>query len=378
MPDYSQLPGSSASGTEASTMPSPMRDDASAVGNDAAATPSRQLVARGFAGLRLDQFLAAQLDGISRSRVQRWIALGAVRVDQALRLPSYRLNGHEVVEVEPQPLDSEQAFAPDPVPLDILHRDDDLLIVNKPAGLVTHPAPGNWRGTLMNGLLFANPRSARLPRAGIVHRLDRDTSGVLVCAQSERAFVSLSAQLAERTMQRQYLAIVGGASRVADHGTVDAPIGRDPHNRLRMAVVPPPHGKPAQTDYRVLARRADGQDRHAALACRLRTGRTHQIRVHLASIGQPLVGDRTYGGEAVAGFERQALHAWRLSLLHPASGRPLAVDCPLPGDIRQLAESLGLAIESLAPRPEGSDRPAGEEDEPPKPRVGAKRRKDSA
>ena len=331
--------------------------------DEAAASPTRQLVARGAAGVRLDQFLAARMEGVSRSRVQRWIALGAVRVDQALRLPSYRLNGHESIEVEPQPLESEQAFAPDPVPLNILHRDDDLLIVAKPAGLVTHPAPGNWRGTLMNGLLFANPRSARLPRAGIVHRLDRDTSGVLVCAQSERAFVSLSAQLADRTMHRQYLAIVGRAGRgdtgpitgpiagpIAGSGTIEAPIGRDPHNRLRMAVVAPPHGKPARTDYRVLARSPENRSAaHAALACQLRTGRTHQIRVHLASIGHPLVGDRVYGGEAVDGFERQALHAWRLSLEHPADGHLLTVDCPMPDDIRQLAARLGLDADLLVP-----------------------------
>ncbi len=349
MRDYSQPPASGPSGAGASAAVLSLPDAA-------AAGSTQQLVARGAAGVRLDQFLAAQLAGVSRSRVQRWIALGAVRVDQAMRLPSYRLNGHEAIEVEPQPLESEQAFAPDPVPLDILHRDDDLLIVAKPAGLVTHPAPGNWRGTLMNGLLFANPRSARLPRAGIVHRLDRDTSGVLVCAQSERAFVSLSAQLAARTMHRQYLAIVGraggaGAGRLADSGTVEEPIGRDPHNRLRMAVVAPPHGKPARTDYRVLARsRANGPAAHAALACRLRTGRTHQIRVHLASIGHPLVGDRVYGGEAVDGFERQALHAWRLSLEHPADGRALTVDCPLPDDIRLLAQRLELDTELLVPQ----------------------------
>jgi 23S rRNA pseudouridine1911/1915/1917 synthase len=327
----------------------------------APATPALRLVARGAGGRRLDQFLAAQLDGISRSRVQRWIALGAVRVDQALRLPSYRLNGHEEIEVEPQPLESEQAFAPDPVPLDILYRDDDLVIINKPAGLVTHPAPGNWRGTLMNGLLYANPKSARLPRAGIVHRLDRDTSGVLACAQSERAFVALSRQLADRTMQRQYLAIVGATnSRLPDHGTVDAPIGRDPRNRLRMAVVAPPQGKPAQTDYEVLARAASKL--HAALACRLRTGRTHQIRVHLASIGHPLVGDRTYGGEASAGFDRQALHAWRLSLRHPASGEMLAVDCPPPVDLLQLAERLGLAFTPRAPAQEPDQQAAAPAD----------------
>lgn len=326
MPDYSQPPASP---------PDP-------------APEIRRLIARGAAGHRLDQFLATQLDGISRTRVQRWIAVGAVRVDQGLRLPSYRLTGHEQIDIEPQPLESEQSFCPDPVPLDILYRDDDLVVIAKPAGLVTHPAPGNWRNTLMNGLLYANPKCARLPRAGIVHRLDRDTSGVLVCAQSERAFVSLSAQLAERTMRRQYLAIVAGP--IAGHGTIDAPIGRDPHNRLRMAVVQPPHGKPAQTDYQVLARSGNATTprAHAALACRLRTGRTHQIRVHLASIGHPLLGDVTYGGLAPAAFERQALHAWRLSLQHPATGKELTVDCPIPEDLLRLGAQLDLPLGSLA------------------------------
>jgi 23S rRNA pseudouridine1911/1915/1917 synthase len=332
MPDYSQPPSS--------------RPPAADAGQ-----PPQQLVARDGAGRRLDQFLAAHLGGVSRTRVQRWIALGAVRVDQVLRLPSYRLTGHEQIEVEPQPLESEQSFAPDPVPLDILYRDDDLVVIDKPAGLVTHPAPGHWRNTLMNGLLHANPACARLPRAGIVHRLDRGTSGVLVCAQSERAFVSLSAQLSERTMRRQYLAIVAG--KIPARGTVDAPVGRDPRNRLRMAVVPPPHGKPAQTDYVVLARSgtAPAAQVHAALACRLRTGRTHQIRVHLASIGHPLLGDATYGGAAQAGFDRQALHAWRLRLQHPASGRALTVDCPIPEDLRRLGAALGLPLDALAPPP---------------------------
>src|SRR5690606_20434331 len=143
---------------------------------------------------------ATRLDGVSRTRIQRWISLGAVRVDQALRLPSHRLSGHERIDVEPQPLDSDQAFRPDPIDLAVLHRDEDVVAIDKPAGLVTHPAPGHWRGTLMNALLFADPGSARLPRAGIVHRLDRDTSGVLICARSERAFVSLTAQLADRSM----------------------------------------------------------------------------------------------------------------------------------------------------------------------------------
>lgn len=348
MPDYSQPPAfpldlapksAAESGLEPAVEPAPA---------------TLHLIARGAAGIRLDQFLATRLDGISRTRVQRWIAIGAVRVDQALRLPSYRLNGHEQLDIEPQPLESEQSFCPDPVPLDILYRDEDLVVINKPAGLVTHPAPGNWRNTLMNGLLFANPRCASLPRAGIVHRLDRDTSGVLVCAQSERAFVSLSEQLSSRTMRREYLAIVAGT--IADRGTIDAPVGRDPHKRLRMAVVQPPQGKPAQTDYQVLARsggaapgKAHPAKPFAALACRLRTGRTHQIRVHLASIGYPLVGDLSYGGHADAGFPRQALHAWRLSLQHPATKEALMVDCPIADDLQALAAELGLAFGPLAP-----------------------------
>ena len=329
MPDYSQPPASTLD-----PAPPPMR-----------------LTSRGSEGHRLDQFLASRLDGISRTRIQRWIAVGAVTVDQALRLPSYRLTGYEQVEVEPQPLDSEQSFLPDPVPLRILYQDDDLVVIDKPAGLVTHPAPGNWRNTLMNGLLYANPRSARLPRAGIVHRLDRDTSGVLVCAQSERAFVSLSEQLSDRSMRRQYLAIVAGT--IADRGSIDAPIGRDPHNRLRMAASPPASAKPACTEFLVLARSSTTRpaQSHAALACRLRTGRTHQIRVHLASIGHPLVGDLTYGSGAHGGFERQALHAWRLSLRHPASGNTLTVDCPIPEDLLRLGSELGLALDSLCPPP---------------------------
>jgi 23S rRNA pseudouridine1911/1915/1917 synthase len=312
------------------------------------AVATQRLSAHGAAGERLDRFLADRLEGVSRTRVQRWIALGAVRVEQALRLPSYRLVGHEEVEVEPQPLESEQAFLPDPVPLDILYRDDDIVVIDKPAGLVTHPAPGNWRNTLMNGLLHAWPRTARLPRAGIVHRLDRDTSGVIVCACSERAFVSLTAQLASRTMGRDYLAVVAGG--IDAQGRIDAPIGRDPRNRLRMAVV---HqgGKPAQTEYRVLARADAGQGRFAALACRLHTGRTHQIRVHLASIGHPLVGDAIYGGPAHAGFERQALHAWRLRLQHPGTAQALSVVAPIPADLRRLLESLGIAQDAL-PLPE--------------------------
>ncbi|MDO4233295.1 MAG: RluA family pseudouridine synthase, partial [Lautropia sp.] len=234
--------------TETSNLPpatQPDHDDDHEPGSTDAAAETLVIDATGGHGQRLDQFLAKRLDGVSRTRIQRWIELGAVRVDGRLRLPAKRLDGFERIEVSPQPHDSDNAFAPDPVPLDIVYRDDDVVVINKPAGLVTHPAPGNWRNTLMNGLLHADKKAARLPRAGIVHRLDRDTSGLLVCARSERAFASLVSQLEQRQMGRRYLAIAGGITPA--QGTVDARIGRDERNRLRMAVVAEPAGKTART-----------------------------------------------------------------------------------------------------------------------------------
>ena len=298
---------------------------------------------------RLDQFLVKalqpHLQGISRTRIQRWIALGAVRVDGEVRLPSLKLKGVETIEVEPQPLESDTAFAPDPVPLVIVHQDADITVIDKPAGLVTHPAPGNWRNTLMNGLLYADPKAARLPRAGIVHRLDRDTSGLLVCARTERAFASLTAQLASREMGRRYLAITCG--RTQAQGTVEGNIGRDERNRLRMAVVAGSVGKPARTHYWQLAASPDGEA--AAVLCKLDTGRTHQIRVHMAHIGHPLVGDALYGGKPLAGFARQALHAWQLRLVHPASGERVSFETPVPDDLQRLAGALGLELPAHPP-----------------------------
>ncbi|MDO5102716.1 MAG: RluA family pseudouridine synthase [Lautropia sp.] len=309
-------------------------------------TPERiQLTASGGSGQRLDQFLASRLAGISRTRIQRWIALGAVQVDQRIRLPSLRLNGFEQIEIEPQPLDSERAFEPDPVPLDIVHQDQDVVVINKPAGLVTHPAPGHWRGTLMNGLLHADPKAAKLPRAGIVHRLDRDTSGLLVCARSEAAFTSLSAQLAERQMGRRYLAIAGGIAEAT--GTIDARIGRDARNRLRMAVVQAPQGKEARTHFTRLA--VSGNAAASAVLCRLESGRTHQIRVHLAAIGHPLIGDALYGGKPLHGFSRQALHAWQLRFQHPANQEACRFDAPIPPDLQQLADRFGMTLPDTAP-----------------------------
>jgi 23S rRNA pseudouridine1911/1915/1917 synthase len=310
-------------------------DDAGGDDATGAGAPLR-FDARAAGGQRLDRFLAAALDGVSRTRIQRWIALGAVTVDGAPALPSLRLRGLEAIEAWPLPTEAERAFEPDAMPLAIVHEDADLMVLDKPAGRVVHPAPGHWRGTLMNGLLHARPDSAGLPRAGIVHRLDKDTSGLMMVARSERAFERLTAALAARAIERRYLAVVEGLPPATLR--IDAPIGRDPRDRLRMAVVDAPRGRAAVTH---VARLAAGAAT-ATVECRLETGRTHQIRVHLASRGHPLVGDTLYGGRAHAGFARQALHAWRLALVHPASGAALAFDSPLPPDLCALLDALGL------------------------------------
>jgi 23S rRNA pseudouridine1911/1915/1917 synthase len=298
--------------------------------------PSIRLDARTGAGQRLDRFVAAAIDGVSRTRVQRWIALGAVTVDGAPALPGRRLRGLEAVEAWPLPTEAERAFEPDEMPLSIVHEDADLMVIDKPAGLVVHPAPGHWRGTLMNGLLHARPDAAGLPRAGIVHRLDRDTSGLMMVARSERGFERLTAALAARRVGRRYVAVVEGVPAV--RFTVDAPVGRDPRDRLKMAVVAAERGRAAVTHVERLA----SGERVSTVACRLETGRTHQIRVHLAHRGHPLVGDATYGGRPLAGFARQALHARRLELAHPASGEPLTFTSALPADLLGLLSALGL------------------------------------
>jgi len=285
-----------------------------------------------LAGLRLDQALARLLPGESRSRLARLIDEGHVRVDGALVPGKRKVRSGEAVEVSLVPRQEESAFRPEAIALEIVHEDRDVLVVNKPAGLVVHPGSGNWAGTMLNALLHHAPRLGELPRAGIVHRLDKDTSGLLVVARNEPAQNSLVKQLAARTVKRTYLALVRG--KLARAGTVDAPIGRDPAHRTRMAVVR--GGKPAVTHYRVRKALAA----HTLLECRLETGRTHQIRVHLASIGHPIEGDRVYGGRAKPAFPRQALHAWKLEFDHPASGKPVAFEAPLPQDFAGLIEEL--------------------------------------
>ncbi|MBC7945544.1 MAG: 23S rRNA pseudouridine(1911/1915/1917) synthase RluD [Burkholderiales bacterium] len=293
------------------------------------------------AGLRLDQALARLLPQHSRSRLQSWIQEGRVILDGALATVRQKIRGGETVLVHPAAGGAELAYHPEDIALDIAHEDEALIIVNKPAGLVVHPGSGNWSGTLLNALLQHAPQLGRLPRAGIVHRLDKDTSGLLAIAKTEVAQTCLVRQLQARSVSRDYLAIVFG--HPARSGKVEAPIGRHPLRRTTMAVVA--SGKPAVTYYRTLEQFAEC----ALVDCKLETGRTHQIRVHLQSIGHPLVGDRLYLGKhpgkrsaspAISEFPRQALHATALALDHPATGKRVGWQVGLPEDMSDLLAAL--------------------------------------
>jgi 23S rRNA pseudouridine1911/1915/1917 synthase len=285
--------------------------------------PSRELrvtIPTEFAGLRLDQALAKLLPEESRSRLARLIESGHVRVDGEQVAAKRKLKSGESVEVALAPRVEESAYRAQAIALDVVHADPDVLVVNKPAGLVVHPGSGNWEGTMLNALLHHAPEVEHLARAGIVHRLDKDTSGLLVVARNEPAQLSLVRQLQARSVKRTYLALARG--KVARAGKVDAPIGRHPVQRTRMAVVE--GGKPAVT----------------LLECDLETGRTHQIRVHLASINHPLEGDPVYAGRGPKLLPRQALHAWKLAFLHPGTGKLMEFEAPMPEDFRLLLESL--------------------------------------
>jgi len=288
------------------------------------------------AGLRLDQALARVFPQYSRSRLQAWLKGGSLLVDGASPEARRAVRGGEVVALSPPEQVGASPLA-QPLPLDIVHEDAEILVLDKPAGLVVHPGAGNPDHTLMNALLAHAPGLALVPRAGIVHRLDKDTSGLLVVAKTIAAQTSLVRQLQARTMGRTYSALVWGSVRGA-RGVVDAPIGRDARSRTRMAVTE--RGKPARTAWEVLARLADA----TLLACKLESGRTHQIRVHLQSIGHPLVGDPVYRRGAksrpLGGFARQALHAARLELLHPRTRRKRVWESPLPADFKRLLKGF--------------------------------------
>nr|WP_228720635.1 23S rRNA pseudouridine(1911/1915/1917) synthase RluD [Nitrogeniibacter mangrovi] len=286
-----------------------------------------------LAGKRLDQALAAMYPDLSRNRLQQWIRDGRVLVDGEAGAPKRKVRGGELLQVDTEPAVEATAFEPEPIALTIVYEDEAILVIDKPAGLVVHPGSGNWHGTLLNGLLHYQATLAAVPRAGIVHRLDKETSGLMVVAKTLAAQTHLVRQLQARSVSREYVALVHG--RVAGGGAVDAPIGRHPTVRTRMAVVP--GGREAVTHYQPERRFAEC----TLVACRLETGRTHQIRVHMAHIGHPLVGDPVYGRRRCANavlqaFERQALHARRLGLIHPVSGEALEWNAPIPRDFHAL------------------------------------------
>ena len=294
-------------------------------------------------GLRLDLAIVALAPEFSRNHLQTLIAQGHVRLDDRIAdRASRKVSAGQKLAVELVPTAESLAFRPEAIALSVVYEDGDLLVIDKPAGLVVHPAAGNWQGTLLNGLLARDSAVAALPRAGIVHRLDKDTSGLMVVGKTLAAVTALTRAIAAREVHRSYLAIAHGAW--PEGATrIDAPLARDPRSRVRMAVVA--SGRSAQTDVERLAMAQVDGGPFSALRCTLHTGRTHQIRVHLASRGHPLVADELYGGVAALGMTRQALHAARLALAHPRSGAPLEFDAPLPADMkrawRRVADATG-------------------------------------
>ncbi|MGC1951426.1 MAG: 23S rRNA pseudouridine(1911/1915/1917) synthase RluD [Gammaproteobacteria bacterium] len=310
----------------------------------AAPEPLIATVPKELAGTRFDQALAQLFPDYSRTRLAHWVRMGRITVGTKKLSPKSRLQGGEQVQLHPAPLES-PSWTPEALPLAIVHEDCDLLIINKPQGLVVHPGAGNFRGTLVNALLYHFHELAQVPRAGIIHRLDKDTTGLLVVARTLRAHKQLVDQLKARAIIREYLGLVIGT--LTSGGVIRAPIGRHPVQRTRMAVNS--SGRPATTHYRILER---------FLACTfirlsLDTGRTHQIRVHMAHLGYPLVGDPVYGKrprthnggdanltDALLGFGRQALHATHLELEHPLGRHRLTFDAPLPEDMFGLLEKL--------------------------------------
>lgn len=299
-----------------------------------------------LSGQRLDLALQILMPEHSRSRLQTWIKEGLVQLNQQQATAKTKVWGGDKVQVSPPPNLQENAFKPEDIPLDIVYEDNALLVINKPAGLVVHPAAGNWSGTLLNALLFHYPALADIPRCGIVHRLDKDTSGLLVVAKTLEAQTSLVRQLQARTVKREYRAIVWG--QIWRNGKIDQPIGRHSHARTKMAVSRT--GKPAVTNYEVLERFGV----HTYLRCQLETGRTHQIRVHLQFLKAPMLGDPVYGignilplklmtqtlRDAVAGFKRQALHAIKLGLIHPVTQQPMEWQIELADDMKLLLEAM--------------------------------------
>ncbi len=316
--DRPQVPGA------APTLPALDHDDEVA---GAAAIETRTMrIASASHGQRLDKMLVLLAPEFSRSHLQTLVERGHVQLDGAPAAPSSRrVRAGQQLQLELVPTDETLAFRPESMALQLLHEDEHMMVVDKPAGLVVHPAPGNWSGTLLNGLLAHHAGAAQLPRGGIVHRLDKDTSGVMIVGKTLAAVTALSRAIAAREVQRHYLALAWG-ELAKTQLTIDAPIGRDPVSRVRMAVVA--QGRASRTD----VRRVATSDGFSALMCTLHSGRTHQIRVHLQHQGHALVADTLYGGKPALGMTRQALHAARLRFLHPITSAPMQFDGPAPSD----------------------------------------------
>jgi len=318
-------------------------------------------------GVRLDKYLAGQMPEVSRSRLQRWIEDDAVLLNGAVVRSRASVFAGDRIDVQESAPAASLAFVPEPMALSVVYEDDTIIVINKPAGLVVHPGAGNWSGTLLNGLLAYDPALARVPRAGIVHRLDAGTSGLMVVARTVAAQLDLVRQLQARTVGREYWALVSGA--VAPSATIDAALGRDPRNPLRFRVSNAETARPARTYVRRLAvwplsRPGGGGGGDVSwLACRLETGRTHQIRVHLESMGHPLLGDPVYRKHLPAELlalalpghrlDHQALHACRLALVHPVSQELMSWSQPPPDDLRGLLLHLGARTEQLRPPARG-------------------------
>lgn len=294
-------------------------------------------------GERLDKLLSRLVPQFSRSRIQQWLEDGFVTVDGQHVKGKTAMMGGERVHIEPQANAADRAYQAEPVPFSVIYEDETLLVIDKPVGLVVHPGAGNWSGTLLNGLLHRNPASQAVPRAGIVHRLDKDTSGLMVVAKTLEAQTSLVRQLQARTVKREYLALVWGSPRL--QGKVDAAMARHPRDRIKMAVSQSVMAKSAVTHYERIATGAIDDKPVSLVRCELETGRTHQIRVHMQSIGFPLVGDALYGKSHLAHhFPRQALHAFRLSLVHPASGEDMSWTSAIAPDLRDLLDQAGIVL----------------------------------
>jgi 23S rRNA pseudouridine1911/1915/1917 synthase len=313
--------------------------------------PIIKILTEEFAGKRLDVVMAELFPDYSRSRLKIWIEQGQVLVNGEKAKPKTKMSGDEELQLTVQTIESETSCVAEDIPLNIVHQDESIIVVNKPVGMVVHPAAGHYSGTLQNALLYFDESLAAIPRAGIVHRIDKDTSGLMVVARNLSAHKYLVHQIQKHEVVREYQAVIHGV--LTSGGTVDQPIGRHPRDRIKMAVRE--NGREAVTHYRLLERFRE----HSHIKVQLETGRTHQIRVHMSHMRHPIVGDPVYAGRQrvpagaqadllafLQSFKRQALHAWRLSFVHPENGDDVLYEAPLPEDMLQLIGLLQADVQA--------------------------------